>query len=238
LFDDVEEGTEGTDVAEATVGTDLAEGTEVAAPPTTEAAASPPASTASTGASGELESTLAALWTTLLETPSAQNPFGSGGPAYACIDLGGTVAPFAGGVEFSCTVEEGTYLFVAGYSSECSTFEGNGETEAELRQCARDSDQPAAPAVTLDGQPVQITEAETPLLDIVLPAENIFDQPAGEGLSVGHGWVALLDPLTPGTHTIHGVIDSDGSTFTTTIVVEPSGAEPDGTSSPTTTGTG
>jgi hypothetical protein len=102
-----------------------------------------------------------------------------------------------------------------GSSVECSTFEGT--TEAELRECARETDVQAAPTVTLDGRSVPIAEAETPLLNIVLPADNLFGLPAGtSGLSVGHGWVALLHPLPPGTHTI--VIDS---TITTTIVVTP-----------------
>ncbi len=167
----------------------------------------------------KLDAHLAALWTTVLETPSAQNPFGTGGPAFACFDLGRTVAPFGPrGVE-SCTVKPGTKVFVAAASFECSTFEGNGTTEAELRACARESDADVAPTVTVDGKTVPVAEVETPLLNIVLPADNIFDQPAGtQGLSVGHGWVALLHPLTPGTHTI--VI---GTTITTTIVVKPRG---------------
>jgi hypothetical protein len=36
----------------------------------------------------------------------------------------------------SCTVKPGTKIFVAASSVECSTFEGNGTTEAELRACA------------------------------------------------------------------------------------------------------
>jgi hypothetical protein len=163
----------------------------------------------------KLESNLAALWTTVLETPSAQNSFGTGGSAFACWDLGGTVAPFGpSGVE-SCTVKSGTKIFVLGSSFECSTFEGT--TEAELQECAQEADVEDAPMVTLDGRSVPIAEAETPLLNVVLPADNLFGLPAGtSGLSVGHGWVALLHPLTPGTHTIE--IDS---TITTTIVVTP-----------------
>jgi hypothetical protein len=172
--------------------------------------------------SKKLDDYLAALWTTVLETPSAQNPFGAGGTAFACLDLGGTVAPFApGGVE-SCTVKPGTKVFIAASSFECSTFEGNGTTEAQLRTCARLSDVQVAPTVTVDGKSVPVAEVETPLLNIVLPADNIFGQPAGtQGLSVGHGWVALLHPLTPGTHTI--VIDTAGAPITTTIVVKPGG---------------
>ena len=42
-----------------------------------------------------LDNNLAALWTTILQTPSAQNSFGTGGSKnLRCWDLGGTVAPF------------------------------------------------------------------------------------------------------------------------------------------------
>jgi hypothetical protein len=172
-------------------------------------------------AANAVTANLAALWTTVLETPDAQNPFGSGGAAFACLNLGGTVAPFGpSGVE-SCTVKPGTKIFVVASSFECSTFEGNGTTEAQLRTCARQSDLQVAPSVTVDGASVPVTEAETPLLHIVLPANNIFGQPAGTtGLSVGHGWVALLQPLTPGTHAI--VIHRAGFPDTTTkIIVKP-----------------
>ena len=49
------------------------------------------------------------------------------------------------------------------------------------------------------------------------------NMPAGTtGLSVAHGSVTLLNPLTPGTHTI--VIDpAEAPTITTKIVVEPGG---------------
>jgi len=77
-----------------------------------------------------------------------------------------------------------------------------------------------APTVTVDDKSVPVTEAETPLLNITLPADNIFDQDAGtQGLSAGHGWVTLLHPLTPGTHTIK--IHTATSDIRTTIVVQP-----------------
>jgi hypothetical protein len=175
---------------------------------------------ASATTTAKLESNLAALWTTVLETPSAQNSFGTGGPAFGCWDLGGTVAAFGPeGVE-SCTVKPGTKIFVVGSSVECSTFEGT--SEPELRTCASESDVQDEPTVTLDGRSVPLTDVVTPLLDIVLPADNVFALPAGTGgLSVGHGWVALLHPLPPGTHTI--VIGGSvvPTTTTTTIEVTP-----------------
>jgi hypothetical protein len=182
------------------------------------------APTASAVPKKKLDDTLGVLWTTVLETPSAQNPFGSGGPASACFHFRGTVAPFGPTGAESCTVKPGTKVFVAANSFECSTFDGDhagfGTTEPELRACARQNDVHVAPAVTVDGKPVPVTEVETRPLDIVLPADNIFGLPPGtQGVSVAHGWVALLHPLTPGTHTI--VIRIGASTITTTIIVKP-----------------
>lgn len=185
------------------------------------------APTAGAAPAKKLDNNLAVLWTTVLETPSAQNSFGSGGPAFACWDLGGTVAPFAPVSVDSCTVKPGTKMFVAATSFECSTFEGNGTTEAELRTCARQSDVQVAPAVTVDGKSVPVGEVETPLLNVTLPADNLFGLPSGtEGQSVAHGWVTLLNPLTPpgSPHTI--VIKSGESIITTKIDVVQPGLNP------------
>jgi hypothetical protein len=180
--------------------------------------------------SNKLARTLAASWTTVLETPADQSPYGSGGPETGCVNLGGTLVPgwpfgFTG--VRSCTVKPGTKIFVTASSFECSTIPGDdGEedfTEEQLRACARDLNlkmAPTAPTVTLDGRSVPITAVETQLLKPDLPADNIFGAPAGTYRSVAHGWVALLHPLTPGTHTI--VISGDNITKnTTTIVVKP-----------------
>src|SRR5207247_1221569 len=87
----------------------------------------------------------------------------------------------------------GTAIFVAASSVECSTFEGT--PKGRLHDCAVQGDVQTAPQVTVDGAPVPVTEAETGLLNIVLPADNIFGLPAGtQGYSYGHGWVTLLSP--------------------------------------------
>jgi hypothetical protein len=172
----------------------------------------------------KLDAQLGALWTAVFETPSAQNSFGTGGEAFGCWSLDGTVAPLGPTGVSSCTVKPGTRILVAANSFECSTFENNGTTDAELRTCAQQNDLQSAPPVTVDGRAVQVREVETALLDVVLPADNIFGQPEGtEGLSIAHGWVALLDPLTPGSHQIVITIDPQKPPITTTILVTPGG---------------
>lgn len=164
------------------------------------------------------------LWTTVLETPSAENPFGTGDAA--CLDLGGnTVAPFTPSVQdFACTVKRGTKILVAARTWECSTFAGDhfdfGTTEAELRECARQNDEQVAPTVTVDGQPVTVIADETRLLRIQLPTDNIFGLtgPDRNGMSVAHGWVVVLKALAPGTHTIE--VGTGDSAITTTIIVK------------------
>jgi hypothetical protein len=180
---------------------------------------------ASAQASDELASNLARLWTTVLETKSAQNPFAQDfDPKLACWDLDhSTVAPFAGGAELSCKVKSDTKIFVVGFSFECSSIPGDdGDppfTEENLRDCAVNLNKDTAPTVTLDGRSVPLTGVVTPALHPVLPKHNVFGAPAGTYLSVAHGWVALLDPLTPGTHTIEITGNFEGSV--TTIVVPP-----------------
>ena len=175
----------------------------------------------------DLAGILGDLWDTVLETPSAENPFTGGDP---CVDLGPIVAPLGPSVpSISCTVKPSTKLFITGWSSECSTFETPpffGRDEAELRACARTVDAGlSVPTITVDGTPVPVSEVETGRLRIHLPKDNIFGTSDRKGLSVAHGWVSYLGRLSPGTHEL--VIHVGGTLFgaprdftnTTTIIV-------------------
>jgi hypothetical protein len=177
----------------------------------------------SASAQTSLGGTLGDLWTTVLETPTPDNPFGGGGPQ--CFVLGGNiVAPFGGG-SFTCTVKAGTRIFIAAWTTECSTFEGNGTTEAELRACAVAADAGVKATVTINGEPVPLSSVETGLLTIHLPQDNIFGLQGADrnGLSVAHGFVYLTDPLAPGTYVIEGRVKFPSGrpqNFTTTIIVQ------------------
>ena len=162
------------------------------------------------------------LWETVLETPTAENPFAGGDP---CVDLGPVVAPLGPSLpSITCTVKPSEGLFITGWSSECSTFEAPpyfGRDEAELRACARAADAGLpTPTITVDGMPAPVSEVETDLLRIKLPKDNIFGASTRRGLSVAHGWVSYLGRLSQGRHeiVIH-VGDPIDFTNTTTINV-------------------
>jgi hypothetical protein len=169
-----------------------------------------------------LGDTLGAMWETVLETPTTESTL-------PCVDLGGVVAPLSlSGTDIECTVKPGTKIFVAAWSVECSTFEQPpffGRDEAELRACAQRFNAGVEVQATLDGARVSLTHVTSGLLRIALPANNILGVPGPQtGLSVADGFVALLHPLTPGTHeiTLHTTFP-DGTSIanTTTIIVEP-----------------
>src|SRR4051812_48896032 len=187
-----------------------------------------------------LGNTLGAMWKAILETPIPQNPF-TPSVGFACVDLGRAVAPFsAAGQDITCTVRPGTKIFVAAWSSECSTLEPPpffGRNEAELRACAIAVNAGVTSVkVTLDGRRVRLSDVTSGLERLDLPADNILGAAGGTGptpdglpyLSVANGRVALLHPLTPGTHAI--TIDIAGESppgkelnihNPTTIIVKP-----------------
>jgi hypothetical protein len=175
----------------------------------------------------KLGATLGAMWERVLETPTAQSDL-------PCVDLRGVVAPLDlfGEGTIECPVKPGTKIFVAAFSVECSTLEVNtpffGSNEAELRACVERLTAGVDVQASLDGRSVPLTEVRSGLLRIDLPKDNILGVPGPDtGLSLAGGFVALLHPLTPGTHTIEIRAAGLPSPFppvienTTTIIVEP-----------------
>jgi hypothetical protein len=176
-------------------------------------------SVASAAPDHKLGADLGALWTKVFTTPSPQNPFGSGDPATGCWVIGGILAPLGPSGVPACTVKTGTKFLIAGNTFECSSMEGDGTTFAVLAACAKANDTPTAPPVTLDGQRLALTEVLTSTLHVVLGADNVFGLPAGTSVvSVAHGWLALVNPLPPGTHT---VVIAGPQPVTTVITVVP-----------------
>ena len=117
-----------------------------------------------------------------------------------------------------CSVPAGKALFFPILNTECSTVEGNGETEEELRSCANfygsavehpDSNLEC----TIDGVPVADVfsfRVESPLFTYgPMPDNNLLqafglETPAGTtSPAVSDGVFVMLHPLSKGDHTIH-----------------------------------
>jgi hypothetical protein len=60
--------------------------------------------------------------------------------------------------------------------------------------------------VTVDGKNIKQLwkyRVQSPVFDITLPDDNIIGLPPGKGASVSDGYWLMLEPLSPGDHTIH-----------------------------------
>ena len=163
--------------------------------------------------------------------PPTDTPFGTSYPEWSAIwwqrymgtatsDLTGhpcsvqegdvvLLAGTTGGAETrSCTVAAGTGFLFPLINTECSTFEGNGKTPAELAACAKGiADDFRALHLTVDGKAVAGLSAfrfQSPLFTFVGVAGNPFgvvtEPSKTKAVSDGY-WVALT-PFTPGSHTI------------------------------------
>ena len=151
---------------------------------------------------------------------------GQSGPVWF---LGGGVATR------KIVVPDDKWLYVSMGGVGCSTLEPDpfhGENEEELRVCA-ESFHIQELVCEVDGEPVPDLERYqviTPMFPIELPALNVAGvQGGGSGQSVAAGVAVILEPLSPGSHTIylHSTIAEDPAaslqqlTYEITVVSRP-----------------
>lgn len=146
-------------------------------------------------------------------TDTADASAGQSGPVWF---LGGTWAPttdlngnLVGIADRHVTIPAGKALFFPLVNAEASVAEGNGKTEAELRETANFfADHAVGLSCTIDGRPVRNLEAyraESPLFTFgPLPENNLLGLDEGTtSPAVSDGYYVMLAPLRPGKHTIH-----------------------------------
>lgn len=129
--------------------------------------------------------------------------------------LAGTTFPPFTGVERTCTVPTGTFLFFPLLNAACDnlTFPTEGVTDpTELGDCATgiiDGVEITSLTATVDGVPVAQDllqfRVKSPLFTFNAVADNPFvpqDSPPGPGVAVSDGFYVLLTPMPPGEHII------------------------------------
>jgi hypothetical protein len=170
-------------------------------------------------------------WQWLFSIPAGEHPladladvdeFQSGqvwflGGTFSSVEVGPGV--ILGSAERTGTIPPGKALFFPLVDVEGSTLEGNGDTEAELRDYAEsiaDHIVPGSLFLEIDGRRVKNLidyRVQSPLFTFgPLPEDNVFGDPDLEGATspvVSDGVFAMLRPLSVGTHTIRfgGAID-------------------------------
>ena len=195
----------------------------VPSPPAALAAADPGVLPPQSSAFGKsLGAWSAAWWQWAFAIPTGQNPLldDSGancgvGQAGKVWFLGGTFAltenpsthDVVGTASRTCSIPNGTAVLIPIINAECSTIEGNGTTEAELRACARGfMDGVTVLTADVDGRSVSNPRqyrATSPLFSFTLPSDNLLGKPAGTSPSVSDGFYLLLAPPSVGAHSIH-----------------------------------
>lgn len=171
-------------------------------------------------------------WQWALSIPAAVHPLSFNDPVNSALYCGvgqhGDVW-FLGGTltgdpaDRECTIPAGTSIFFPVLNAECSTVEGNGTTEKELRACADGLiDFATEVEATLDGvklKGVAKSRVQSQLFSFTLPPENVLgliEPVPNPSPSVSDGYWVLLPPLHVGEHTLsfRGVAQfDDGSKF-------------------------
>jgi hypothetical protein len=170
----------------------------------------------------------------LLEIPVADNPFaGAGESCFAAGRKDKVLIVWTRPEPPTCTVKPGTPIFLFAFFNECSNVEPPFPTEAaKQRQCAVEGLRELAAGlgleailVSIDGGPsIDILSdrylAVSPQMTANLPDDNILGVPAQATTFVAAGWVAMIRPLPPGTHTIRVEIVRSGDVSVSEAIVE------------------
>ena len=121
-------------------------------------------------------------------------------------------------------IPAGKSIFFPIINGECSTIEGNGETEKELKACAKAQMKcVTVKEATIDGRELVGLDryrVRSDLFDFELPEDHVLNPSlsAGSSHSVAEGYWIMLKPLSIGKHEIHVHGEAkmpDGSTFIT-----------------------
>jgi hypothetical protein len=174
----------------------------------------------------------AKFWQWLLEQPSDNNPVNDQ-TGKNCANnqkdpnvwfLLGTAG---GSAERTCTIPAGKAILVSIINVVCSyATDPELKSESELRSCAKaDQDKVTSVELTLDGmkfQDLKKNRIQSPLFNVTLPKNNIFQGTPGPTKAISDGFWVFLKPLSPGRHELKdsGVLVDFTTTSTTNFATD------------------
>lgn len=198
--------------------------TSLAATATTEASHAAPRLLAA-GVDSRL---LTQRWEQLLSLSADANPLAGAGDG--CLRLGRhshVLSPVAPAGSITCTVPQGTKLFLVAASSTCDDVEPPpfyAVGKAAQRACAREVDQVIEAArFTLDGETTDMRSSRYEVFSrqatVMLPEANIVGVQPQPMTFTAHGWTALVPALSPGEHVLRHELTIAGETHTSTTMI-------------------
>jgi len=111
---------------------------------------------------------------------------------------------FGGTNERTCTIPAGKAILVSLINVMCSYAEHHLKTEPDLRACAKaDQDKVTATSITVDGVQLNPVRLQSPLFTVTLPPNNALGLKPQTSPAISDGYWVFLQPLPPGSHTIH-----------------------------------
>jgi hypothetical protein len=97
-----------------------------------------------------------------------------------------------------------TSIMLSAINVMCSFAEHHVKTEPELRACAKaDQDKVTGTKVTIDGAEVKPVRLQSPLFTVALLENNALGLQPQTTPALSDGYWVILQPLPPGSHTIH-----------------------------------
>ena len=164
----------------------------------------------------------ARFWQWLHSIPKPDSPAADTTGKNCALKQTGTVwflpGTFGGTNERTCTIPAGKAILVSLINVMCSYAEHHLKTEPDLRACAKaDQDKVTTTSITVDGVQLNPVRLQSPLFTVTLPPNNALGLKPQTSPAISDGYWVFLQPLPPGSHTIH----SSGSLvdFTTTGTV-------------------
>jgi hypothetical protein len=161
-------------------------------------------------------------WKWLLSIPKPDNPAADTTGKNCALKQTGAVwfltGTYGGTNERICTIPAGKAILINIIDVICSYAEHHLKTEPELRACAKaDQDKVTTTSLTVDGAQLNPVRLQSPLFTVTLPSNNALGLKPQTTPAISDGYWVFLQPLPPGSHTIH----SSGSLvdFTTTGTV-------------------
>jgi len=124
------------------------------------------------------------------------------GPVWFLTDI------LKGKEERSCTIPAGKAILIPILSGSCwdDNTDPSLKTDQGLTHCAMAGNEFGLISATIDGREIQnLTgyRAQSPFFNITVPADNDFNNVQGVWKAKVDGFFLFLEPLPPGTHTLH-----------------------------------